>query len=89
VPGGSSEPLDTIALIGLGSDGGILMRKMKVVDWIHVVAGIFILGSLGLGIWVHPYWFIFTAFVGLNLFQFGLTGFCPMGLILSKLGVGG
>jgi hypothetical protein len=33
-------------------------------------------------------WFLaFTAFVGLNLFQFGLTNFCPMGTILRKLGV--
>jgi hypothetical protein len=29
----------------------------------------------------------FTAFVGLNLFQFGFTNFCPMGIILRKLGV--
>jgi hypothetical protein len=33
-------------------------------------------------------WFLaFTAFVGLNLFQFGFTNFCPMGTILRKLGV--
>ena len=64
-----------------------MKREMKVNDWIHVVAGCFILISLALGIWIHPYWFFFTAFVGLNLFQFGITGFCPMGLILKKLGV--
>ncbi|MBU0479590.1 MAG: DUF2892 domain-containing protein [Proteobacteria bacterium] len=56
-------------------------------DWIHSIAGIFILASLALGTWVHPYWYFFTAFVGANLFQFGITGFCPMGLILKKLGV--
>jgi hypothetical protein len=60
---------------------------MNVNDWIHVLAGIFILLSLALGTWVHPYWYFFTAFVGLNLFQFGLTKFCPLGLILKKAGV--
>ena len=64
-----------------------MRRKMIVTDWIHVIAGIFILASLSLGTWVHPYWYFFTAFVGLNLFQFGFTGFCPMGIILKKLGV--
>ncbi|MCS6809827.1 MAG: DUF2892 domain-containing protein, partial [Tepidimonas sp.] len=33
-------------------------------------------------------WFLaFTAFVGLNLFQFGFTNFCPLAIILKKLGV--
>jgi hypothetical protein len=64
-----------------------MKRKMIVTDWIHVVAGIFILTSLALGTWVHQYWYFFTAFVGLNLFQFGFTGFCPMGIILKKCGV--
>ncbi|MFC1498025.1 DUF2892 domain-containing protein [Verrucomicrobiota bacterium] len=60
---------------------------MIVTDWIHVIAGIFILSSLALGTWVHHYWYFFTVFVGLNLFQFGFTGFCPMALILKKAGV--
>jgi hypothetical protein len=60
---------------------------MVVNDWIHTIAGIFILASLALGTWVHPYWYFLTAFVGANLFQFGLTKFCPMGIILKKLGV--
>jgi hypothetical protein len=64
-----------------------MKRDMIISDWIHVMAGVFILGSLSLGVWVHPGWFFFTAFVGLNLFQFGFTGFCPMGIILRKLGV--
>lgn len=61
--------------------------KMAVNDWIHVNAGIFILVSLALGVWVHPYWLFFTAFVGANLLQFGLSKFCLMGVILKKLGV--
>ena len=44
-----------------------MARKMKVTDWIHVVAGVFIMGSLALGTWIHPYWYFFTAFVGVNL----------------------
>ena len=65
------------------------MRKMSVTDWVHVIAGGFIMGSLALGVWVSPYWLLFTAFVGLNLFQFGFTGFCPMSIILKRCGVGG
>ena len=64
-----------------------MKRDMIATDWIHVVAGLFIMASLALGIWVHRGWFFFTAFVGLNLFQFGFTGFCPMNAILLKLGV--
>ena len=65
---------------------------MIVTDWIHVMAGSFILLSLSLGIEASPiflskYWLFFTAFVGLNLFQFGFSKFCPMGLILKKLGI--
>ena len=54
---------------------------------IRLVAGTFVLASLALGYWVNPYWYLFTAFVGLNLFQSGLTNWCPMMTILRKLGV--
>ncbi len=60
---------------------------MIVTDWIHVIAGLFILISLSLGHWVNPYWYLLTAFVGANLFQFGFSKFCPLGLILKKMGV--
>ncbi|PID72532.1 MAG: sulfurtransferase [Desulfobulbus propionicus] len=60
---------------------------MIINDWIHVIAGLFILLSLALGTWVSSCWFLFTAFVGANLFQYGFTGFCPMALILKRLGV--
>ena len=60
---------------------------MVVNDWIHVFAGLFILVSLVLGTWISPYWYLFTAFVGVNLFQYGFSGFCPLGFILKKLGV--
>jgi hypothetical protein len=65
---------------------------MTVERWIRVIAGLFIMTSLALGVQASPLfvsqWFLaFTAFVGLNLFQFGLTNFCPMAIILRKLGV--
>lgn len=52
-------------------------------------AGAFILLSLALGHWVNPYWFLFTAFVGVNLIQSSLTGFCPLERILGRLGLFG
>lgn len=60
---------------------------MIITDWVHVFAGAFILVSLALGVWVHPYWLFFTAFVGANLFQYGITKFCPLAMILKKLGI--
>jgi hypothetical protein len=65
---------------------------MTIDNFIHVFAGTFILLSLALGVQASPvfhsaYWLWFTAFVGVNLFQFGFTGVCPLGYILKKLGV--
>ncbi len=65
---------------------------MIITDWIHSIAGFFILLSLSLGVEASPvfqssYWLFFTAFVGLNPFQFGLTKFCPLEYILKKFGV--
>lgn len=60
---------------------------MTVNDWVHVFAGAFILISLALGTWLHPYWYLFTAFVGANLLQYGFTKFCPLSTIIKRLGV--
>ncbi len=60
---------------------------MIVTDWIHVIAGCFILISVLLAVTVSLYWLIFTALVGANLLQFGFTKFCPMIPVLKKLGV--
>jgi hypothetical protein len=49
-------------------------------------AGAMVLLSLGLGLFVSPYWFLLTGFVGLNLLQSAFTGFCPLATILKKLG---
>lgn len=58
----------------------------------HIIrrfAGIFLLVSLALGWWVDPRWFLFTAFVGLNLLQSSFTNFCPLERILGRLGFPG
>jgi hypothetical protein len=49
-------------------------------------AGGMVLLSLSLGLLVSPYWFLLTAFVGLNLFQSAFTGFCPLAILLKRLG---
>ncbi len=54
---------------------------------IRAIAGTFILISLALGWWVHPGWFLFTAFVGANLLQSSFTKWCLMEDILDKLGI--
>lgn len=58
----------------------------------HIIrrfAGVFTLGSLALGWWIHPAWFLFTAFVGFNLLQSSVTHFCPLERILGRFGVAG
>lgn len=59
---------------------------------VRIVAGLFILLSLALGVQASPLfhsvnWLWFTAFVGFNLLQSGFTQFCPLELILKRLGV--
>ena len=49
-------------------------------------AGIMVLLSLALSQVLSPYWLLLTAFVGLNLLQAGITGFCPAAMIFKKLG---
>jgi len=56
---------------------------------LRLIAGAFVLLSLALGHWVHPGWFLFTAFVGLNLLQSAFTRWCPMMWLLDRLGLKG
>lgn len=56
---------------------------------IRRIAGVFIMLSVALGYFVHPGWFGFTAFVGFNLFQSSITGFCPLERVLGRFGVMG
>ena len=67
-----------------------IVKPKEVVVTIHqylrAIAGVFVLISLALGYWVSPYWYLFTAFVGLNLFQSAFSDWCPMMTFLRKLG---
>lgn len=54
---------------------------------VRAAAGTFVLISLALGYWVHAGFFLFTAFVGLNLLQSAFTGICPLETMLRKAGV--
>jgi hypothetical protein len=59
---------------------------------VRIFAGAFVLVSLLLGVEASPlfvskHFLWFTAFVGANLFQSGFTRFCPLEMILVKLGV--
>ena len=50
-------------------------------------AGCVVLLGLALGWLVNPYWYLLTAFAGLNMFQASITGFCPAAMVFKKLGV--
>jgi hypothetical protein len=54
---------------------------------VMMFAGAMVLFSLTLGFYVSPYWYLLNAFVGLNLMQASVTGFCPAAIIFKKLGM--
>ena len=60
---------------------------MSVEKALRLIAGAFVTASAALGAFHSPYWLIFTAFVGLNLLQSGLTDWCPMVWLLRKAGL--
>lgn len=62
---------------------------MTMNEALRLIAGTFVLLSLALGYWVHPGWYLFTAFVGLNLLQSAFTKWCPMMWLLDKVGLKG
>lgn len=51
-------------------------------------AGVMILVSVALTQLVSPWWWLLTAFVGLNLLQSAFTGFCPAAMVMRRLGIG-
>lgn len=59
---------------------------MNIDRFVFAFAGAAILLSLLLSQFHHPYWLWFTAFVGANMLQAAFTGFCPLAIILKKLG---
>jgi hypothetical protein len=54
---------------------------------VRALAGFFVVLSVALGYWVHPGFLVFTAFVGLNLFQSAFSNTCPAMAIFRKLGL--
>jgi hypothetical protein len=52
--------------------------------YLRLIAGVFVSASVLLGMFVHPYFLWFTLFVGVNLFQSGITNWCPMMVILRR-----
>ena len=53
--------------------------------WLRMIAGFFVMLSVGLGYLVSPWFYLFTAFVGLNLFQSAFTNWCPMMVLLRRM----
>ena len=70
--------MTTTTLTGLTVDRGL-----------RLVAGLFVVLSVLLGVYVNAWFLAFTAFVGLNLFQSAFTNWCPMMVFLRKLGLHG
>ena len=60
---------------------------MTVNDALRALAGTFVLASVALGVWAHPGFFLFTAFVGANLLQSAFTKWCPAMSVLRKAGL--
>ena len=70
------------------------MYKLNTTRWtieraVFLLAGIIVFASVMLGLYVHSYWLYFTAFVGVMLLNFALTGLCPSAIILHKCGLKG
>lgn len=62
-------------------------KNVDVNRWLRLIAGSIVLGTLLLGYYVSPKWFLFTGFVALNLIQSAFSNWCPMMTFLRKLGV--
>ena len=63
-------------------------RPMSLERAIMAFAGVMILLSILLTQFVSPWFWLMTAFIGLNLFQSAFTGFCPAGMVMKRLGIG-
>ncbi len=62
-------------------------HKWYLERFVFLIAGIVVLGGTLLGIFVHQYWFAFPILAGINMLIFSFTGFCPMAILLYKLGI--
>ena len=61
---------------------------MSLEQAVTAFAGVMILISVALTQLVSPWWWLLTAFVGLNLLQSAFTGFCPAAMVMRRLGIG-
>jgi len=64
-----------------------MSKRMSLERIIRLIAGCFVIASVALGLTINPWWFAFTLFVGVNLAQSALTGWCLMEDILRRAGV--
>jgi len=62
---------------------------MNVDKAVLAFAGFVVLLGLALGTYVNAYWYLLTAFAGLNMIQASITGFCPAAIVFKKLGLRG
>jgi hypothetical protein len=82
-----------MSIYSFSSAGGKVGRpepkgNMKMENAIRILAGTMVLTSLALAHFVNRHWLWLAVFVGVNLIQSALTGFCPACNILRRLGVG-
>lgn len=61
-------------------------KGMSLEGAVRIFAGVMVLVSLALTVWVNPLFIWLTAFVGFNLIQSAFTGFCPAAMVFKKLG---
>ena len=54
---------------------------------VFVFAGLVVLLGLALGTYINAYWYLLTAFAGVNMIQASFTGFCPAAMVFKKLGL--
>ena len=59
---------------------------MNIDKMVMAFAGFVVLAGLGLGIYVSSWWFLLTAFAGVNMIQASVTGFCPAAIVFKLLG---
>ncbi|MBL3676872.1 MAG: DUF2892 domain-containing protein [Alphaproteobacteria bacterium] len=60
---------------------------MTINEALRALAGFMVLLSLALGTWIHPYWYLLTAFVGVNLLQSAFTRWCPAIAVFKAMGL--
>ena len=80
-----AAPVDTPPA---GARETVTSELMKLESAVRIMAGTMVLLSISLAHWVDHRWLFLTAFVGFNLIQSAITGFCPAEIIFRKLGIG-